>query len=101
MNRLNQMTPLMVDELGQVNAEIAALQEEAKALKTELKSRIAEGSAAEGDLFRASHSVQHRSSVDWKTVAAKLNPSRQLVQAHTKESEVHTIKVSGRVANAA
>lgn len=91
----------LVDDLGAINAAIAEMTAEATLLKSELKARIAEGSAAEGDLFRVSHSVQNRTSVDWKTVAAKLNPSRQLVQAHTKESEVHIIKVTGRLAVAA
>ena len=94
-------TARMVDQLGGLNAAIAAMQAEAKAVKQMLQERIEAGDAAEGNAFRASHALQNRSTVDWKAVAAKLNPSRQLVSAHTKTAEVHVIKVSGRVANAA
>ena len=94
-------TAQMVDMLGRINAEMAEMGAQAKMLKAELQARIEAGDAAEGADFRASHALQNRSTVDWKAVAAKLNPSRQLVSAHTKTAEVHVIKVSGRVANAA
>lgn len=98
---MDKMTFAMIDDLGQLNAEIAELQAEAKMIKAALQDRIAAGDAAEGDLFRASHSVAERETVDWKAVAAKLKPSRQLVKAHTKCTEVHTIRVVGRTARAA
>jgi hypothetical protein len=94
-------TSQVVDDLGGINAQIADLQAKAKVLKVELERRIEAGTAAEGDLYRASHSVANRESVDWKAIAAKLNPSRQLITAHTSTKEVHTIRVAGRVANAA
>jgi DNA-directed RNA polymerase subunit L len=66
-----------------------------------LQEMIEEGEAVEGAMFRAAHAVSDRKTVDWKAVAAKFNPSRQLVNAHTKVTEVHAIRVSSRVANAA
>ena len=94
-------TDALIDELGALNAEIADLQAEAKAMKIALQDRIVPGMAREGDLYRASHSVAERDTVDWKAVAGKLKPSRQLVAAHTKRTEVHTIRVVGRSAKAA
>jgi hypothetical protein len=38
---------------------------------------------------------------DWKAVAAKLKPSRQLVQAHTKQSVYDRLTVTAKVKAAA
>ena len=101
VNVISAATESLIDELGRVNAETAELGAKAKAIKAMLQTRIGEGEAEEGADYRAAHAVSNRTTVDWKTVAAKLKPSRQLVQAHTSVTEVHTIRVSGRVANAA
>ena len=87
-----------IDRLGSLLATIAQMNTEAKMLKDSLQDAIDAGDADEGLLFRAAHAVSERNTVDWKAVAAKLEPSRQLVKAHTKTSTVHTVRVSARKA---
>jgi hypothetical protein len=52
--------------------------------------------ALEDDTFRALVVESIRTMIDWKAVAAKLSPSRQLVTAHTTEKEVISIRVNAR-----
>jgi len=52
--------------------------------------------ALEGESFRALVVESIRTLIDWKAVAAKLEPSRQLVTAHTTEKEVISIRVNAR-----
>ena len=80
-----------IDKLGGLRAEIKRLQDEARRLEQEIKDA---GHDVDGLYFHGSVSHSERSTVDWKAVAAKLNPSRQLVTAHTKVSEVVTLRVS-------
>lgn len=82
-----------VDELGALKAQISALKKRHDLIADELK---AQGGVIEGDLFAATVIVAERESVDWKAVAAKLAPSRQLVQAHTAVAEVVTLKVTAK-----
>ena len=74
-----------VDRLGALNATIATLTEEANEIKAEL---AATGETeVRGLLFKAKISyVGPSDKVDWKAVAMKLLPSRQLIAAHTKLS---------------
>jgi hypothetical protein len=84
------------DALGFLKAQIADLENRAKVEHARL---VAMGIGAhEGDMFRATVSVAERESVDWKTVAARLEPSRQLVAAHTSAKEVTTVRVVARTA---
>jgi hypothetical protein len=52
--------------------------------------------AHEGDVARASVSIATRETIDWKAIAAKLSPSRQLITAHTTGKEVTTVRVVAR-----
>lgn len=88
-----------IDQLGRLRAEIATLQAEAKALEEQLK---ADGEGIiEGAMFRGTVAVFERESVDWKTVAKKLGPSRQLVRAHTSHSTTVRLTVAARKKEAA
>ena len=79
-----------IDTLGHIRAQIADLQAEAKRLEADIK---AEGAGTyEGELFRVTVSEVDSQRVDWKAVAAKLEPSRQLVTAHTKD--VHSVRLT-------
>lgn len=85
-----------VDRLATIKAQVAALNEEADNLKAALS---ASGLAViEGTLHRAA--VSHcpgRELIDWKTIAARFNPSRQLVAAHTSVGEPYdVIRLSAR-----
>ncbi len=81
-----------VDQLGAIQAQIAELREAEKQLKGEI---FASGDT-EGELFKAAIIEAERRTVDWKAVAAKLNPSHQLVRAHSKTTTVTSIKVTAR-----
>jgi hypothetical protein len=81
-----------VDRLGRVQAEIAALREEEAALKAQV---LASGDV-EGQLFKAAIIEQNRKTTNWQNICKKLNPSFQLIAAHTKVSLVTSIKVTAR-----
>ena len=92
-----------VDRLGYLKAQIADLEKEAKALQAEvLEALVATGeSAADGALFRAVLVQSEGKSVDWKAIAQKLEPSRQLVQAYTKPVFKQFVKINARKKEAA
>lgn len=83
-----------VDRLGQLAAQAAAIKLEADQLRADLE---AAGLAdIQGQHYRA-HFAQCKGATktDWKAVAEKLKPSRQLIAAHTttgSESTRMTIK---------
>lgn len=81
-----------VDELGALKASIADL----TARETYLKQLIAgDGPGAhEGLDWRATVSVSVRETLDMEAVRAKLSP--QFIRAHTRETEVTTVRVSAR-----
>ncbi len=88
---------VIADRLGEIAAIKAELAAEEKALKAVL-THSAGGSneAFEGELFRATVSFAERTTTNWKKVAEKLSPSRQLIAAHTSTSPVTTVRVSAR-----
>ena len=87
-----------VDALAQVKAEIARL----KVREDELKDVLIEAglTVIEGTQHRAA--ISHcagRELIDWKTIAGKFNPSRQLIAAHTSTGEPYAVvKLSARKA---
>jgi hypothetical protein len=84
----------LVDELGTVNAELSDLEKRKGRLRDAL---IAAGvSEGEGTLFRATVSHSDVTKVDWKAVAEKCEPSRQLIAAHMSTSPRVTVKVVSR-----
>ena len=86
--------PGLADELGFIRAQIADLKDREKDIR---ESFIEAGvTAMEGETFRAVVVESMRTMIDWKAVAAKLRPSRQLVTAHTTEKEVISIRVNAR-----
>lgn len=87
-----------VDRLAAVKALIADLKTEEDQLKDVL---IDSGcTAVEGTQHRVSLSYcAGRELIDWKAIAAKLAPSRQLIAAHTSTGEpFYTVRVSARKA---
>jgi hypothetical protein len=73
-----------VDKLGALKAQIADLKKQEDELKLIL---TASGySKLEGKLYSASVSGGNPTSkIDWEAIATKLEPSRQLITAHTHE----------------
>lgn len=71
-----------VDRLGVLAAQAEAIKTEAARLRAELEN--AGLATIAGTMYRASFSqVKGSTRIDWQAVAAKLNPSRQLIAAHT------------------
>ena len=87
------------DQLGLLRAQIAALQDDADKLRTELEA--AGLPRIEGKLYRVSFAqCAGRAVIDWAGVAQRLNPSRQLIQAHTTVSKESTrMNVTARTVN--
>lgn len=82
----------LADELGTVRATMATL----KTRETKIRNIMiaAGGSAYEGKTYRATVVEAVRTLIDWKKVAAKLNPSRQLVTSYTTKKDVTSIRMS-------
>ncbi|MGA0846967.1 MAG: hypothetical protein ACO3RV_10520, partial [Luteolibacter sp.] len=87
-----------VDRLALIKAEIARLKAEEDALKDvliECGQDVIEGTAHRCAI---SHCAG-RELIDWKTIAGKFNPSRQLIAAHTSTGEPYaTVRLSARKA---
>lgn len=84
----------LADELGAIRAQQADLKDREREIRNTL---IEAGiTTLEDDIFRALVVESLRTTIDWKAVAAKLKPTRQLVTAHTSEKEVISIRVSAR-----
>jgi len=84
----------LADELGLIRARMADLKDR----ETEIRHTMIEAGikAFEDKKFRAVVVESLRTYIDWKAVAAKLEPSHQLVTAHTTEKDVVSIRVSAR-----
>jgi hypothetical protein len=83
-----------VDRLGQLKAQMAELAAEEKELKAVL---VEHGPGAyDGLMFRATISVADRNTLDMDAVREKLSP--QFIAAHTRVTEVTTLKVVARKA---
>ncbi len=83
-----------VDQLGNLQAEIAALQTQEKTLKDELK---AEGvGVIEGDLYDATVYDSERKTTAWKKIAEKLGATVQMIAGNTKSTITTSVKVTPR-----
>jgi len=82
-----------VDHLGMLLAQIADLEAQAEALKTELKQ---EEGHIEGNLYKACVTLFQRKTVDNKAVYAEANIPAELIEKHTKTTAVITLKVTAR-----
>ena len=93
---LHNLRPV-IDALGHLRAQIAPLVAQEDALKAQL-TEMGPG-AYDGELFRVTVSVSQRETLDMKAVRAKLSP--QFIAAHTKVSDVRSLRVTARIAVAA
>jgi Tfp pilus assembly protein PilX len=92
----------MVDRLAALDAAMADLKAEREAIAAAIKADADGGFAEyEGTEHCVTVSTTLRDTVNWKAVAAKLNPSRQLVQAYTDAKPVTTLRVLGKAKLAA
>ena len=75
----------IVDRIAQLKAQISDLTQEEAALKAAL---IDSGLDAVNDSeHRAAISWTVKKSTDWRSIAEKFEPSRQLIAAHTSTGE--------------
>ena len=86
----------LADYVGALRADIANLNEQLKGAQALLEQMVGEGGEAEGELFRVKVVGSDRVTVAWRKVAEKLEPSAQLVAAHTSKSHVVSFRVSAR-----
>ena len=85
----------IADELGALRAEIDELRKSASFLEDLLKHKRV--TVAEGSLFRVSISYDIETArTNWRKVAEKLSPSRQLVQAHTQVTAADRVLVTAK-----
>ena len=82
----------LVDQLGNINAQIAALEKQSKAIKKELIDNGIEN--VEGAIYVANISTQYRDNLDMEAVRKHLSP--QFITAHTKTAAVTSVRVSVR-----
>ncbi len=84
----------LADELGSLPAQMADLKDR----ESDIREMFIEAGVhtLEDERFRAVVVESLRTTVNWKAVAAKLEPSHQLVTAHTTEKEVISIRVNAR-----
>ena len=82
----------LVDQLGNINAQISALQNQSKAIKKELIDNGIEN--VEGAIYVANISTQYRENLDMEAVRKHLSP--QFISAHTKTAAVTSVRVSVR-----
>lgn len=82
-----------VDRIGEIDAITGPLLKEREKLAAALKA-IGPGRYT-GELWSATVAESVRTTVDWKTIAARFEPSRQLITAHTSETPVVTLRVNG------
>lgn len=79
-----------IDEAGAIDAEIKRLTKQLDAIKATIKAQGAGDFG--GFAFNAKVTEAERVTTDWKAVAEKLNPSYQLITAHTSSALVQSIR---------
>ena len=81
-----------IDALGKLKAQIAELEAQEKILRGEV---IALGAGRhEGQLYCVTVTLSERNTLDMEAVRKKLSP--QFIAAHTRTTEVTTVKVTAR-----
>lgn len=80
----------LIDHAGALDSEIKALTKQLETIKSQIKAQGAGDHA--GFVFTAKVIESERETIDYKTICEKLQPSRQLVTAHTSHSVVTSIR---------
>jgi hypothetical protein len=80
----------LIDHAGALDSEIKALTKQLDAIKTTIKSHGAGDHA--GFTFSAKVIDSERVTIDYKAICEKLNPSYQLVTAHTSSAIIQSIR---------
>jgi len=90
---MNETLTEIADRIGELDAIIKPLEAERAKLAAGLKA--AGAGRYTGQLWSCTVVESTRTSVDWKAIAEKLQPSRQLVTAHTSTIPAVSLRVTG------
>ena len=93
MSKDNLTLEQRIDIMGELKAQIAALESQYNKHKNTIVEELGAG-AYEGEIFRVSVSVSTRETLDMEAVRNHLSP--QFIRAHTKVSETTTVRVTAR-----
>ena len=85
----------IVDDLGTVRAQIATLREQEAKIELQLYG-LGKGSY-DGTFFHSTVSIWEQVTTSWKAIAEKLEPSRQLVAAHSSTIIKRKISITARL----
>ena len=80
----------LIDHAGALDSEIKALTKQLETIKATIKNQGAGDHA--GFTFTAKVIESERVTIDYKAICEKLQPSRQLVTAHTSSAIVQSIR---------
>lgn len=80
----------LIDHAGALDSEIKALTKQLETIKAQVKAQGAGDYA--GFVFTAKVIDSERETVDYKAICEKLQPSRQLITAHTSRATVQSIR---------
>jgi hypothetical protein len=80
----------LIDHAGALDSEIKALTKQLDAIKTTIKAQGAGDHA--GLVFNAKVIDSERETIDYKAICEKLQPSRQLITAHTSHAVIQSIR---------
>lgn len=80
----------LIDHAGALDSEIKALTKQLETIKAQVKAQGAGDYA--GFVFTAKVIDSERETVDYKAICEKLQPSRQLITAHTSRAIVQSIR---------
>ena len=83
-----------IDAFGDLKADIADAELRLQAMKDAL-AELEKGSY-EGVRYRLNVIVAQVERIDWKAIAAKLEPSHQVIAAHTTVTEQRSYRVGAR-----
>lgn len=81
---------LTVDRLAHIKSVIATLQDEEAALRAELADSgrtVIKGTEHRATVLRCEGKI----TTDWRSIALRMNPSHQLVTAHTTQGDPYTV----------
>ncbi len=88
----------MADFIGDIRSQIRTLQDKLKHVEDILKHEHID--IAEGNLFRVAISYDvERSTVNWKSIALRFDPSHQIISGNTKVSTHDRLTVSALPTN--
>lgn len=80
----------LIDHAGALDSEIKALTKQLETIKNQIKAQGAGDHA--GFVFTAKVIDSERETIDYKTICEKLQPSRQLITAHTSHAVIQSIR---------